>query len=1178
MPSDFERALAGGKPDKKSSFEKALEGSEPGQAPAGESGFEQALAGEPKPAAGLEALKESFQRGLIGPVGDFLTGEVIPRAEAALGGHSEALGPLTAEQRRLPMVQGAQLKALGEKQKALESLRGRSKYLATDADEKYDTLGELNKLLRERADVTRTAGPVEPPKRPGVPGAVASGLDALLGSIPRGITGALVGTQEALRDVVSGKGLGEITNPLKKAGEYALKSFAEDPAERPSSQELFTNVTKAALGDPSPEALAEWRMRNPGAELAERLAGIGTDFFLGAAIPPYGKARPGFLAPHKIAAEQVGKALGKQVAANLGKDRILAASREAFNQFRTPIQQVKDIAGRLGLDEDSAAALVEAFGPGAAGLGKLGIARKASEFLAKNPEYGEVAGGLKYGADWEPGAVDLVRAPMAAKGRATSEAGDVYAAMEKAIPNPVVREALGKNMEIRQGVAESAQRLKAAEAAELAGDFDRAAKLRADSEGFAARARTAQADLGLEPTSPWLKGEGEPFLYPAGTELHAPGTELKFVMEKYGDGLVLPTPSNLTTPERHAYDAARTTLDDFAKQANQAGLRHNVVDQYMPEYFRHKAMQEVSLDTGLYGPGKEAFRKAKDAGHTGGSKVYDIAEFMALRHRAQSMAMANLDLETRVMQAFGKSVDEVSKRGLEGTHVVYTGKLGANAGKKVVMDKRTYEMLRNMISPEAAEKAWKVADELLSDWKALVTVGKGPGFAMRNQISNMLNMVASGVDIQWVGKMMAADAKFGGQTAFGPVGGLFTRGLRKVSGWGGGSFKVAGMSPEEVIRLAEREGLIEAGYYATEIGRVGKRSLWSNPFNPLSKEFLPARLTGELNEYFERTSKLAVFADRLAKGWTPGEAAKFAADTIFSMREVPAGVAKLGAVSPFIRWTWKQWGFNIMKLVSDPKVMYRYGKVLEGMQRVGDNAETAKLRRLMDPAVSMGLLTIPDEFAGNPALRSIFLQGYSGLSNLEFFNPAHIGENAMRMLHPVINVLASLARSQKEEGDVRTQSGTMPYVYRKKVKPYTFVTDAMEWARKNNKELWLKVVKSGFITPTQPGRIGYVDKLTGEGESDKVANARALVELPVLEYRWDAEVPQYLYWVAPQLSNALGLFKPKDEAVYEALMNAIAGIKTRIVTKSEALRQKTYADKQQAKPLREAGKEIETGY
>jgi hypothetical protein len=154
----------------------------------------------------------------------------------------------------------------------------------------------------------------------------------------------------------------------------------------------------------------------------------------------------------------------------------------------------------------------------------------------------------------------------------------------------------------------------------------------------------------------------------------------------------------------------------------------------------------------------------------------------------------------------------------------------------------------------------------------------------------------------------------------------------------------------------------------------------------------------------------------------------------------------------------------------------------------------------------------------------------------------------------------------------------MTRAFQQEVKPYTFVTDSLEWARKNKPELWLKAVRKGLVYPTQVSRIEYVDKLIEGGATEEEARLRALVELPVLEYRWNVEIPEFFQALAPGVANILSLWKPKDEAVYEALTNAVSGIRTRLVREPEVNRQRAYELGPQAEELKEASGKLKKAY
>lgn len=232
------------------------------------------------------------------------------------------------------------------------------------------------------------------------------------------------------------------------------------------------------------------------------------------------------------------------------------------------------------------------------------------------------------------------------------------------------------------------------------------------------------------------------------------------------------------------------------------------------------------------------------------------------------------------------------------------------------------------IQPEELKLIFKTYDAVLNWWKGQALIA--PSYHIRNFVSNLWNNYLAGVT-------NPIDYIQAGQLQMGRGAGL----------------KIAGMTPEEIITLARKRGVINAGWFAADIPTAveqGLKSGWKTGINPLSQENYAFRLNKQMGSIVENNSRLAHFISQLKKGKTIDESVMSVKKYLFDYQDLTnfeKNVMKRGM--PFYTWTRKNIPLQLEHLISEPGKFAGLEKVVRAVEAMSmGDANPANEKYLSD--------------------------------------------------------------------------------------------------------------------------------------------------------------------------------------------------------------------------------------
>ena len=421
-----------------------------------------------------------------------------------------------------------------------------------------------------------------------------------------------------------------------------------------------------------------------------------------------------------------------------------------------------------------------------------------------------------------------------------------------------------------------------------------------------------------------------------------------------------------TPREAEAVKFMRQQFDDFRAQEQQALGDVGFVEEYLPRV-ETKASKDFAFKiVGRHQLGEGAgFTKERLPWETGvtldGTPLHEFykhpSAIYAARAKAHHMAMASAQSEADVLAHYARplpaGISPEARAALKAQGVeLYQAKYGANKGKMFLLDENAGRLLAKTTSKEEIGKFWKTYDGAHSWLKGRMTVLR-PGFVMRNFFGgNLYNMWLGDVDI--LPNLNHASQVLGVKQArhFGPASKMEI-GVQKLlsTGMNGGS-KVGGRSVDEWIKLLEENKVISPGQIEYELGTASHElakpswkqwrplkedfALKNRAWNPFSQKFVVPQAIGGANRALENLSKVAVFMDRIKKGYTAREAADAVAKTLFNYDELSAvlGSQAVRRTMSFPIWQYKNMGLQFASMLARPDKFSQYLTARTGIQNI----------------------------------------------------------------------------------------------------------------------------------------------------------------------------------------------------------------------------------------------------
>lgn len=301
-----------------------------------------------------------------------------------------------------------------------------------------------------------------------------------------------------------------------------------------------------------------------------------------------------------------------------------------------------------------------------------------------------------------------------------------------------------------------------------------------------------------------------------------------------------------------------------------------------------------------------------------------------------------------------------------------------------ILPREVAEHLAKAYSMQFDDKAiaefFRTWDKMTGWWKTFATA-PNPGFHVRNEISNLWQLMLGGV--------RTPDPLY--------------KGLMVLAKKGEGVADVGAYKGQEVYQLAERYGILRTGFVGSDIGDLVRREVAPSA-NPFSVAGPLARWGSAVGTSFEDHARLALFIDQLAKGADPAAASMHVKKYLFDYRDLTkAEKGIFRRMIPFYTFTRKSIPLAIETALTKPGTMAALGKM-----------QTAGEKNVEDPIPSKYVADWIKEGLGVPIRTSggktefFLLKGWIPMAELTSIDV----QQAFGMLHPAIKAPIEIAMNQ----------------------------------------------------------------------------------------------------------------------------------------------------------------------
>lgn len=232
------------------------------------------------------------------------------------------------------------------------------------------------------------------------------------------------------------------------------------------------------------------------------------------------------------------------------------------------------------------------------------------------------------------------------------------------------------------------------------------------------------------------------------------------------------------------------------------------------------------------------------------------------------------------------------------------------------------------LQPEELKVITRTFNAVQNWWKGQVLIA--PSYHIRNMVSNIWSNFLAGVKnpISYIKAGMIQAGK-------------------------GKDLKIAGMTADDLIKLAKERGVVNQGWYAADIPSAvesGIKSTWKEGINPLSQQNYGFKLNKAVGSAFENNARLAHFIEKLEGGSSVNDAVMSVKKYLFDygdLTDFEKNVMK--KILPFYTWTRKNIPLQLGALVEQPAKFSGIEKVVRGIENISmGNAQPANEKYLAD--------------------------------------------------------------------------------------------------------------------------------------------------------------------------------------------------------------------------------------
>lgn len=616
--------------------------------------------------------------------------------------------------------------------------------------------------------------------------------------------------------------------------------------------------------------------------------------------------------------------------------------------------------------------------------------------------------------------------------------------------------------------------------------------------------------------------------------------------------------------ERIADVGIRNLLDGMVQEANSAGANVRMLEDYMPRIETKESRERWARIFGRRNDkSRSGFQKARNEFTSlvngGPHDFIENTSAIAERYRGHISLVGAAKAEEGVLKTYARPVPaewltpdgKISKYGVEQLDKmglsVYEPKVNVRmkeASNMYVIDPMMKDALERVTSPEKAKSLWpalkKISNVFNLSWKSQATLLR-PGFTARNMYSNGITY--------WVFD--------GGMKELGSAANILVKqalepnALKKHAGIKGR------LTPRELeeIALAEKHGVLGQGmvsYDLSNIERLGETSILQR-INPLSSEFAHIPAMRSLNSFIEETFRLGLFKTMLNKGMSAPEAAQVVARAFVNYPEISKTGQVMRQIFPFFRWSWGNWGQQIVNYFERPAKMVKQFRAIGGIQGLDPlTQEEEMLASYIPDREYKGTMTVP--FMRSDRGERMNLLGGGLLPAYAVNQLAQPTRTAREMLGPVPSLFVDIA-VPKEGPEI-----TMPLApfssptaasksYRRLDRASEALMNALDAAPNVKRYIMdtLDIVPSYDPIAYLKNKKEGMDKahavgLTGEQAND-YANDYANRNTLNIGYKWKGVVPDVINRISPLVGTIMRSSRYSDEQLYDIITSLVAGLK-----------------------------------
>jgi hypothetical protein len=698
----------------------------------------------------------------------------------------------------------------------------------------------------------------------------------------------------------------------------------------------------------------------------------------------------------------------------------------------------------------------------------------------------------------------------------------------------------------------------------------------------------------------------------------------KAISKTYQDEIIVPSVEDALgkykemraamTPEmKQAETEIRALVDSSYQQAVKAGVQVDYLKDYFPR-IETEASRKLHPDmqgTVFGGSGGEvsghgAHRMDLKYGvglkNEGREFIESASEASARFSVASATATANAQLENKIMSSVGRELNQgvdyfaekIAKEGgkagefTERYHlspemeamakgkgmVLYDPKMGAFKGRHFLVDQQSKALLDRAASPEEFNRFQKAAMAVTKSFKSGATVW-WPGFVFRNfMLGNLYNEWLRDVDIVSSHGLAFRLQSYNAAKSGSVIGQVAARKLGGIGKTIQGTEKIFGnWTYDAAMNEAKKYGLFgNQSFSVEELGQGGFSKAATTYGNPFSSNFIVPKTIGAANSFLESNSKLAVFLDGLKKGFTPQQAAKNVAETIFNYDEVTKGMKTLSRynIVPFATWPSKNIGLQLETLYHNSRKAALTGEFIRTSGKIDPlTQDQAERERVMPDIMKAFQFRVPRPEAALVGMKDDSERGYIPLSNtIPLFSAASFLDvtDIKRTARVIGDSLGYPIKIALEQAGAAPTVGTfghlgVPFVsseYATQRAP-TWLNKFFMWLDKEHPEAASLMEKVGVVYPNRNILETMPKWKEKRAEGVPVGQIREQVdkEVPVS----GVSVPAWMTYLLSNLHPGLNrvskvidkIASPaQDETGYDIFVNIFTGMKPFLLSKERA--------------------------